>query len=164
MPPLYKRISSNLIEALKARDEVRVGVLRMLKAAAKNVAIEKHIAETELGDDEMLVLIGREVKRRKEAALLYARGGRRDLQSKEEAEVKALETYLPRQMNEREIHKVISEVLIGEPALLDSAGRAVGAVMGRVKGRVDGATVKRLVEKAISERIANRISSKGLFT
>lgn len=149
MPQLYERIGSDLTEAIKARDEIRLGVLRMLKAAVKNLAIEKRVAETELGDDAVATLISREAKRRKEAAALYAEGGRQDLRAKEEAELAVLEAYLPSQMDEEELRRVIRETLASDPGLRGNAGRAVGAVMGRVKGRADGATVKRFVEEAL---------------
>lgn len=99
-----------------------------------------------LSDDEILEVIGREVKRRKEASELYEKGGRGDLAEKEKNEAALLEVYLPERLSEGELQTIIQEILNGGEK---NTGKVMGMVMGKAKGRADGTVVRKMVEEMI---------------
>lgn len=142
---LKEQIYADLIASMKAKDEIKTSTLRMLKAAIMKfeVAGDKKIAAT---DENVLQVINREVKQRKDSIDAYKQGGRGDLAAQEEAEMKILQSYLPAQMNEDEVKAVINQVIsqTGMTAKGDF-GKVMGAVMAQVKGKADGQMVNRLV-------------------
>jgi len=141
------RIQSDLKEAMKARDSIRVGTLRMLLAALKNRKIEKR---EELTEEECLAVVGKELKNRKEAAEQYA-GRRPELAEKELAEAAVLESYLPKQLSEDEIRALVRETIESTGASDPSdLGKVMGPIMGRVKGRADGSRVRQVVQEELS--------------
>lgn len=145
---LLGQIQSDLKNSLLAKDEVKVSTLRLLLAEIKN----KEIAQgADLSDEEIISVIQREAKKRKEASVGFRSGGREDSAIKEEAELKVLESYLPNQLSEEALTKVIEEVIneTGATGMADM-GKAIGAVMGRVKGRADGGIVSSLVKERLS--------------
>src|SRR5689334_8173159 len=100
MPTLRARIQSDLNDALRARDEVRKGALRMLTAAVRNADIE---ARRELDDDGIVTVVQKQVKQRRESIVEFEKGGRQDLVDKEAAEIAVLDAYLPAQAPREEI-------------------------------------------------------------
>lgn len=145
METLRSKIQKNLTEAMKAKDEARVSTLRMLKAAIMKfeVAGEK---KKEATDEEILQLVAKEAKQRKESIDAFRKGGREDLAAKEEVELKILQAYLPEQMSEEELKKVVQEVIqqVGAHGKGDF-GKVMGAVISRVKGRAEGFLVSKCV-------------------
>lgn len=142
---LKGKINEDLIKAMKAKEETRLGALRLLKAAiAKFEAAGKE--KKEASDNEVLQIIGKEVKQRKDSIDAYRKGGREDLAAQEEEELNILQAYLPAQMSEEELKKVISRVIsqIGAQGKGDF-GKVMGAVMAQVKGKAEGQTVSRLL-------------------
>lgn len=144
---LFDKISQDLVEAMKAKDEVRVSTLRLLVSSVKNKQID---VGHELGDDEIVDVAVKAAKQRKESIEAYKQGGRDDLVSKEEAELKILEGYLPQQMSELEIGKIVAEVIsrLGASSSADM-GRVMGEVMGKIQGRSDGAVVSKIVREKL---------------
>ncbi|MBI2638534.1 GatB/YqeY domain-containing protein [Candidatus Peregrinibacteria bacterium] len=142
---LKEKIHTDILAAMKAKEDVRMGALRLLKAAVMKfeVAGDK---KKEASDEEVLQIIGREVKQRKDSIDAYKKGGRADLAVKEEAELKILQAYLPAQMDEAELKKVVSQVIsqTGAASKADF-GKVMGAVMAQVKGKADGQMVSQLV-------------------
>lgn len=142
---LKKKITSDLIDAMKAKNGIKLSALRMLKAAIMKfeVAGEK---KKEATDDEILQLIGKEVKQRKDSIDAFRKGSREDLAVKEEAEMKILQSYLPAQIKEDELRAVITQVIsqTGATGKTDF-GKVMSAVMAQVKGKAEGQTVSRLV-------------------
>lgn len=146
---LKEKINSDLMAAMKAKEETKLGALRLLKAAIMKfeVAGDKKKDAT---DEEALQIIGREVKQRKDSIDAYKKGGRADLAVKEEAELKILQAYLPAQMDESELKKVVSQVITQTGAASKADfGKVMGAVMAQVKGKADGQMVSRLVGEAL---------------
>jgi uncharacterized protein len=140
---LKERLSVEMREAMKAREKVRLGALRLLAPAVKNREVElRH----QLSDDEFVEVATREVKRRKEAVAAYDSAGRPDRASVEREEQEILETYLPEGLSEEEVMALIEEAVAATDA---SSSRGMGAVMGhvmaRARGRVDGKLVQQLV-------------------
>lgn len=139
-------INTQIPEAMRAKDRVRLSALRNLKAAFVTEAIARKKTDT-LTDDEALAVIKRLVKQRKDSAEQFRNGGRAELASAEETELKILETFLPTQMSEADLRKV-AEATKAKLGVTDKGklGILIGAVMKETKGRADGSAVKKIVE------------------
>lgn len=134
-------------EAMKARDALKVEVLRGLSSAFTNELIAtKRKPTEELTDDEVLGVIRREVKKRKEAAEAFKNGNRAELAEKEEKELAILSVYLPAMMDEDAVRAVV-EAKKNELGVTEKkdAGRLMGAVMKELAGKADGDIVKKIV-------------------
>jgi uncharacterized protein YqeY len=142
------RLSTQIKEALKAGDRTRLATVRLLAAAVKNREVE---LGRELSEDELVEVAAREVKRRKEAAEAYERGGRPELVEKERAEQAILEAYLPEQLSEDEVRSAIEQAITATGATdPNEIGKVMGHVMSRLKGRVDGTLVNRLARERLA--------------
>lgn len=130
---------------MKSKEETRTAALRMLKAAVMKfeVAGDK---KKEATDEDVLQIINKEVKQRRDSIDAYREGGREDLAAKEIEEMKVLQNYLPAQMSEDEIKTVVSRVIsqTGMTAKTDF-GKVMGTVMAQIKGKADGQIVNKLV-------------------
>jgi hypothetical protein len=117
----------------------------------KNVEIEKKKREAGLTDEEIIEVMARAIKQRKDSMAQYESGGRADLAEKEEKEVEILLAYMPAQLSEDEIRNIVKEV-ISEKGAASKAdiGRVMGPAMARLKGRSDGNLVKKIVEEELS--------------
>ena len=143
------RIQKELTAAMKARDELRLLVLRMLKTALENRRIEKMAA---LDDTEALAVVKTLVKQRHEAAEEFKKGGRADRAAEEEKEIGILEQYLPAAVGEDQIKAAIEEAVkeTGAASAKDT-GKVMKAVMGRFAGQnVDGKRVNELVRQRLA--------------
>lgn len=142
-----ERIDSDYLREVKAQNASAVSTLRMLRAALKNAEIDKRGPLTEEEDVE---LIGREVKKLRDAIESYRVGGRNDLAESAEAEIVRLSAYLPTQLTEDELRAIISEKLaaLGEVTVKDF-GRVMGEVTRATKGRADGGQVSALVKSML---------------
>jgi len=145
---LKEQIDNDLREALKAKDSVKLGTLRMFSAALKNEEIA--LRGKELDDRKMVEVAGREAKKRKEAIESYKKGGRDELAEKEQKELEVLEKYLPQQLSDDKIKEVVQEV-VGETGASGASdfGKVMGVVMSKVKGRADGAKVGEVVKEVL---------------
>lgn len=145
---MVAKIQENLKQAQLARDEIKVSTLRLLLSEIKNAEISKG---SQLLEDELISIVGREVKKRKEAALGFRSGNREEQAQKEETELKILESYLPAQLSNEQLTKIIEEAIteVGANNLADM-GKVIGMVMSKVKGQADGGTVSGLVKEKLS--------------
>lgn len=148
---LQTRIKEESTAALKARDEVRLTTLRGLTSAFTNELVaQKRKPTEELGDDEALAVIKRNVKQRKDSIEQFQQGGRTDLVEKEQAELTVLEKFLPAQASDEEIHAVaqkkIEELGVADPS---GMGPLMGAIMKELGGNADGGDVKRIVSELL---------------
>lgn len=145
---LKEKINADLLTAMKAKEEVKLGALRMLKASIMKFEVsgDKKIEAT---DENVLQIIGKEVKQRKDSIEAYRKGSREDLAVKEEAEMKILQLYLPEQMSEEELKTLISRMISQTGATVKDFGKVMGAVMAQAKGKADGQTVTRLVKEML---------------
>ncbi len=138
--------------AYKARNAEVAGALRLLQAALGNAAIEKRGKgdASPLTDEEVLNVVRRETKKRKEAITLYTDGGRADLAEKETKELKVLEVYLPAQMGEEAIRAEV-KTLLKEVGPVDPKdfGKTTGLAMKRLKGRADAALVQKVLKEEL---------------
>ena len=145
---MVDKLQTDLKEAQLARDETRVSTLRLLLSEVKNAQIAKG---SELSDEDIVSVIQKEVKKRKEAAAGFRSGGREDSALKEESELKILQYYLPAQMSIEELTKVVESSIneLGATSITDM-GKVIGAVMNKVKGRSDGGLVSQIVKMKLS--------------
>lgn len=145
---IFTDTKKQIAEAMKARDAVRLATFRGLSAAFTNELIAKgKSTSAELTDEEVLAVVRRQVKQRKDSIEQFEKGGRKDLADAERAELAILEALLPAQMSRADILK-IAEAKKAALGVLDKSkiGILVGAVLKETKGRADGATVKAVVE------------------
>ncbi len=148
METLQQQIKNQIKEAMMAKDTVRLTVLRGLSSVITNDLVEKgRTPQGELNDDEVLTLIRRQVKQRKDAIEQFIAGGREDLASDEKAELAILEVYLPQMMSEDEVKKIV-EAKKAELGIIDpkDKGRLMAEIMKDLKGKADGIIVKNVVD------------------
>lgn len=146
---LQKQFQSDLISAMKNGEELKVSVLRMLKAAIIKFEVSGK-EKKDATDDEVIQIIGKEIKSRKDSAEQYRAGSRLELAKKEENEIKILEKYLPAQLKEEEIRKIVNEVITATGAKSKSdLGKVMGLLMPRVKGKADGGMVNKIVQEIL---------------
>ena len=145
---MEQTLRTDLVAAMKARDELRVSVLRGLISAMTNELVATGRKPTDkLADDEILALIRRGVKQRKDSIEQFRAGGREDLAKKEEAEITILSAYLPAMMGRADIEKIVrtKKEAMGVTDKTQM-GKFMGAVMQELKGKADGADVKAVIE------------------
>jgi len=176
MAALKQKIQQDLTTALREKRELELSVLRMLNAAitnkekAKRYKISKEkpeLTEAELGkesgllEDEVLEIISSEIKKRKEAALLFEKGKRMDLSEKEKEEAKILEKYLPEQLSEEEIKKLARDIIAALQASLvpeerekigiKDTGKIMAGLMPKLKGKADGSLVSKIIRELLAQ-------------
>lgn len=148
--PLKEQIDADLKTAMLARDEFTTTTLRGLKAAILNEEVAKGARETGLDEEAIEQLIAREAKKRDEAANLFEQGGNQASADKERAEKKLLSAYLPEQLSEEEIQKLVDEAVAEiQPEGMKDMGRVIGAVKAKAGNSADGALVAKLVKDSL---------------
>jgi len=149
---LHTQLKDELKEALKAKDEIRLRVVRNILTSITNelVATGK-TPQDELGDDGVLTVIKRLAKQRKDSIEQYENAGRNELAQTEKDELAVLETYLPQMMNQEELTPIV-KAKIDELGATDKSkmGLLIGALMKDLGGKADGGDVKAVVEKLLS--------------
>jgi len=162
--PLKEKISADFIKASKSGDKEKRGILSMLLAGIKNTEIEKRSKPDKaeegkslheaglLTDEEILSVISRQIKQRKDSVEQYKAGNRLDLAEKEEKEINVLTEYLPEQMSEEEIRRLVkSAIERTKAASVKEMGKVMGALMPDVKGKADGTLVSKIVKEELSQ-------------
>ena len=151
MSALKDRLRSDLTAAIKARDSLRSGTLRMVLAAITNAEVAGKEAR-ELSDDEVLTVLTSENKKRREAAEAFDTGNRPELAQKERDESAVLAEYLPEQLTADEVAALVATTIADLDVAGDgmkAMGRVMGALQPQVKGRADGGVVAAEVKKAL---------------
>ena len=146
---IAEQIDKDYIQAYKAKDQVKLGTLRLLKTAAKNRQVE---LMRPLEDDDYMDVLLREVKQRQDSIEQYNAAGRADLADKEAAEAAVLQSYLPAQLSDEELAEVVEKTVA--PLLeggMKNMGRAISAIMAEYKGRVDGKAVSAAVKARLQQ-------------
>ena len=146
---LKEQISEDIKSALKAGDSFTAGVLRMVMAALQNKSIDKRGKGEEEGltQEEILEILAREAKKRKEAIELYKQGDRQELAESEEKELAIIEKYLPQQMSREEVVAVVSTII--EKNKPENFGEAMKLVMAELKGKADGKIVAEVIKEQL---------------
>lgn len=143
---LIEQLKKDSAEALKANESLKVEVLRGLLAALHNREIELRGKGKELSEEDVLMVLVREAKKRKEANQIYSGAGRTDLAEKESRELEIMKSYLPPEMGSDEIEVIVRKVIGGG---VTEFGQVMGAVVKETKGRAEPGVVKEIVEKAL---------------
>jgi uncharacterized protein YqeY len=146
---LEEKLFSELAQAMKQKNSLRVNTLRLLKAAVKNRQVE---LQRKLEDNEILRVIGTQVKQCRDAIRQFHEGGRNDLVSKEEAELAILMSFLPEQLSPEAISQEVTSVIeeLGAKDMKDM-GRVMKAVMAKLAASADGRLVNEIVRKHLSD-------------
>ena len=145
---LLQTIDSDLATAMKEHEASRVSVLRMLKSSIKNEEIK---LGHELSDEEIMAVLKREAKQRRDSIEQFEKADRDDLASTEKTELETIKSYLPEQLTDEELIKVVDEV-ISETGASSPAemGVVIGAVIKQVGSRADGSAVARIVKERLN--------------
>lgn len=146
---LKEQLTNDMKEAMKAHDKDRLAVIRMVRGAVRQQEID---GKKELGDEDVLAVIGKEVKMRRDSIEEFRKGGREDLVEKTEAEIAVLMPYLPAQLSEEEIRGLVQAAVeqTGAASPKDM-GKVMGVLMPKVKGRADGKTVNAIVRSMLAD-------------
>ncbi|MGZ4786945.1 MAG: GatB/YqeY domain-containing protein [Terriglobales bacterium] len=148
---IVDQISQDMTQAMKAREEQRLSTLRMMKSALKNKEIEKRAP---LDDKEAMAVLNTMIKQRKDSIEAFTKGGRQELADKEAAEIKLIETYLPKSLGEDEVVATVRATIaeMGSPTMKDM-GTVMKNTMAKFGGsRVDGKLVSEIVKRELSAK------------
>lgn len=145
---LLEQIEKDYITAYKAKDDVKKAVLRHLKTAVKNYMVE---VGRELNDDEVLDLVAKQIKQRKDSIEQYTNAGRQDLAETEAVEVEALQCYMPPELSTEELAEAIDKAIaeVGASSMQDM-GKVMQVIMQAYKGQVDGKSLSGLVRSRLA--------------
>ena len=147
---LEEKIFDDYKAAMKAKDTLRSSVLSFLRAEIINVAIAKK--KPKLDDNEVIGVVRKQIKARQEAIEQFTKGNRQDLADKESRELEILKSYLPPELPQEEINKIIEEAISSTQATsLKDMGRAMKEVMAKVAGQVDSKVISDLVKEKLSK-------------
>ena len=147
---LEEKIENEYKSAMKARDTVRVSVIRMMKAEINNVKLKQN--KSALTDDELIKVVRRQVKQHKDSIEQFEKGKRQDLVDKERKELAILQCYMPEEMPEEELKGLIAEAIkeLGATTKKEM-GTVIKAVMQKAAGKADGKTVSSIVAGILSK-------------
>lgn len=165
---LKSKIQEEIKGFLKEGKGINVSVLRMLSAAVSNKEAEKRTKiwklkpelkteelekESQLSDEEVLDVISSEIKKRKESIVEFEKGGRKELVDKEKQEAEILQKYLPEQLPEEEVKKLVLEAIAKTGAKeMKDMGKVMAELMPKVKGKADGSLVSKIVKESLSPK------------
>jgi len=151
MDNLKEKILNDLKQAMQSGDAKKRDTLRMLTSAIKDEEIKQQKREQGLNNDEVISVVARSLKQRKDSITEYEKGGREDLAEIEKQEIKILQIYMPEQLSieivQEEVKKIIQD--LGAISKADF-GKVMGTAMAKLKGKADGQIVKQVVEKELN--------------
>ena len=147
---LQDKIDHDLREAMRAKEVERLSVLRMIKSALMNAAIEKHGAGGKLDDSDAVAVIRKQVKQRQDSITGFERGGRMELAEKEKREIQFISQYLPPPLSDAEIAQLVDEAIAAAQATSKTQlGQVMKIATEKAAGRVDGKTLSQAVQRAL---------------
>lgn len=155
---MRERINQDIKDAMKSKDKVRLSTLRLINAAIKDRDIAARVddkgqasGKEKIDDSEILALLQKLIKQRRDSIESYQKGGRQDLADKEQAEIEVIETYLPAQMDVGEIEAAVDQVLkdVGAGGLKDM-GKTMGELKKRYTGQMDFSKASAMVKARLS--------------
>jgi uncharacterized protein len=144
---LKERLTGDYRQAMKDGDKLKVSTIRLVLAEIKNAEIAKR---AELDEDELLSVVSREARKRRESIEEFGKGGRQDLVDKEERELEMIEAYMPEQLSEDEVRRTVEQAIadVGATSASD-LGKVMGVLMPRLKGKADGKKVNQMVRELL---------------
>ncbi len=147
---LEKKIQADMVSAMKAKETVRLAALRGIKAAIL-LAKTAEGNNGEVSDADIVKIIGKLVKQRKESAEIYSRQSRPELAENELAEAAAMEVYLPKQLSEEELEAELKKIVEETGAVkMSDMGKVMGIATGRLAGQADGKQISAIVRKLLA--------------
>lgn len=147
---MKERINKDFITAMKNKEKEKLAVIKMVRGA---IQLEELNKKKELTDDEVVSIIAKQIKTRKESIVEFEKGNRQDLIEKTKEEIKILEEYMPEQMGEEEVNKVIDEVFAQlNPTGPSDMGKIMGAISPILKGKADLSLVNKLIREKLNNK------------
>jgi len=146
---LKLKIQDDVKQAMRARDRDRLGTLRLVTAAMKQKEVDERI---ELNDEQVLAILDKMVKQRRESLDQYEKAGRTDLAEKEQFELAVIQEYLPEQLSDEELNQIIKSVITEQGA---SSARDMGPVMNALRSQVQGRADMKAVSQAVKEQLSH---------
>jgi uncharacterized protein YqeY len=144
-----KQLMEDMKLAMKSGNKIERDTIRMLRAQIKLASIDK---KDELNEAELAQVLQKEAKKRKEAIEMFQQGNRQDLVKKEESELEIISTYLPEQLSDKDLDKIITEAIESLQVTSEKdMGRVMGAIMPKVKGKADGKVVQQKVKEYLAK-------------
>ncbi len=147
--PIRDQIMNDMKAAMREKDQVKLDTIRFMQAAIKNREIE--LRPEAIGDEDVMSVIRKLVKQRKESIEQFTTANRQDLADKEQAELKVIEAYLPAQMNKEQVEKIVAQVIAEMKA---SSIKDMGPVMKSVMAKTGGTADNKLVSELIKAKLA----------
>lgn len=151
---IFARIQRDMVAAMRAKDQAKLGVLRMLKAKMMEKEVElraKRGRDFKLGDEEALDVLTSYAKQRRDSIEAYEAGGRQEMADRERAELDVVSSYMPRELSEDELRALVAEAVASTGAAgPKDMGKVMQVLVPRTKGRADGKLVSGLVREALS--------------
>jgi uncharacterized protein YqeY len=144
---LEQKLEQDLKAALLGGERERVDTLRLLRSALLNIKVAKGTRDQSMSDDDVIAVLSKESKKRQESADLYMQGGRPESAEKELREKAIIDAYLPAQLSEDEIAKLVDEAIAASPA--PNMGQIIGQVKSKAGASADGAVIARLVKERL---------------
>jgi hypothetical protein len=145
---LFTKLQEEMKAAMKSGDKEKLSTIRMLISEIKKVQID---SKKELSDEEIISIMQKYIKQRKEAYAQYEQAGRKDLAEKELKEIEVVQQFLPPPLSEEELIKIVEETIqeVGASSIKEM-GKVVRAVMDKVKGRAEGSLISKIVKEKLS--------------
>ena len=148
---LKDKIQEDLKQAMLSKAEEKLSTIRMLKSALQYFEIQKGGAGYEASDEDVVEVVGREIKKRRESIEMFEKGGRQELADKEKSELEILQTYLPEQLSEEEIRKLVEEAISQtEATTIQDMGKVMGFLSPQTKGKADGQMISSIVREKLN--------------
>ena len=144
---MVEKLEKDMIEAMKAKDKDRLTVIRMVKASLKQEQIDH---KKEINDDLLIDVVNKQIKMRKDSISEFEKGGRQDLIDKTQAEINVLLEYLPEQLSQEEIIKVIDDIFAEvNPTGPKDMGKVMGLAQAKLKGKADMKEVSTIIKEKL---------------
>lgn len=144
-------IKEELIKSMKERDTLRVSTLRMINASIKDLEISRRSSNSnQIKDEDIIQILSKMIKQRRESAVTYEKGGRKDLQDKENEEIKIIEGFMPTQLSDEETHEIVNDIL-NENDFKEM--RDMGSAMSILKEKFSGKMNLGLASKIVKEKL-----------
>lgn len=144
---MVEQLEKDMIEAMKNKEKNRLTVIRMVKASMKQEQIDR---KREINDELLIDIVNKQIKMRKDSITEFEKGNRQDLIDKTQAEIDILMKYLPEQLSEEEVLKVIDEIFAEvKPESQKDMGRVMGLAQSKLKGKADMKTVSTIIREKL---------------
>lgn len=148
---LKDKIQEEMKAAMLSKNESALSTIRMLKSAVQYYEIQKGGAGYEATDEDVVEVVGREIKKRKESIELYEKGNRQELADKEKRELLILQSYLPEQLSDEDVRKLVDTAVIQTNATgLQDMGKVMSVLAPQIKGKADGGLVSSIVREKLT--------------